>query len=231
MKRRDKEKRKRMSLQNQDLRNKLRLADNEKEEEREVTEEEDPLKFFSQQEKKRRKEEEAKKYLLPITEEEDPLNFFDQENKKEAEQDPMKFLKNPEVDQGSKAIQDVAQNEEVKLAEALKNNDIPEEVVVNKKEKGNTGGENKQQKMAKRMKTAQKLSLRGFYGSRDIGEVLKRVKNSKNDNPKEAIKDVKVSAAHGNTLLTTEEQVDPAKNPQAHPQTKQVDLKDFMKKK
>ena len=55
MKRRDKEKRKRMSLQNQDLRNKLRLADNEKEEEREVTEEEDPLKFFSQQQRKRDK--------------------------------------------------------------------------------------------------------------------------------------------------------------------------------
>ncbi len=36
-----------MSLQNQDLRNQLRLAENEKEEEHEVTEEEDPLKFFS----------------------------------------------------------------------------------------------------------------------------------------------------------------------------------------
>ncbi len=50
----------------------------------------------------------------------------------------MKFLKNPEVDQGSKAIENLAQNEEEKLAKALENNDIPGEVTVQKKAKGST---------------------------------------------------------------------------------------------
>ena len=36
-----------MRLQNEDLRNQVRLTENEKEEEREVTEEEDPLNYFS----------------------------------------------------------------------------------------------------------------------------------------------------------------------------------------
>ena len=50
----------------------------------------------------------------------------------------MKFLKNPEVDQGSKAIENLSQNEEEKLAKALENKDIPEEVTVQKKAKEST---------------------------------------------------------------------------------------------
>ena len=235
MKLRDKEKRKRMSLQNQDLlRNNLNLViENNKKEEEEVTQEEDPLKFFSQQEKKKKKEEEAKKYLLPITEEEDPLKFFDQQNKTEEAQDPLKFLKNEQVDQGENIL-NLEKHDEEKLAEAIKNNELPEEVVVKKKEneaKEPHAEKTKAQKMARRMKTAQRLSLKGFYKERDIDEVLKRVQNSKNTgNAQDAIDNMKEKAAAGNTLLGSEEQVDPAKNPQTTT-TKQVDLKNFMQKK
>ena len=235
MKLRDKEKRKRMSLQNQDLlRNNLNLViENNKKEEEEVTQEEDPLKFFSQQEKKKKKEEEAKKYLLPITEEEDPLKFFDQQNKTEEAQDPLKFLKNEQVGQGENIL-NLEKHDEEKLAEAIKNNELPEEVVVKKKEneaKEPHAEKTKAQKMARRMKTAQRLSLKGFYKERDIDEVLKRVQNSKNTgNAQDAIDNMKEKAAGGNTLLGSEEQVDPAKNPQTTT-TKQVDLKNFMQKK
>ena len=235
MKLRDKEKRKRMSLQNQDLlRNNLNLViENNKKEEEEVTQEEDPLKFFSQQEKKKKKEEEAKKYLLPITEEEDPLKFFDQQNKTEEAQDPLKFLKNEQVDQGENIL-NLEKHDEEKLAEAIKNNELPEEVVVKKKEREDKEPHEekaKAQKLVKRMKTAQRLSLKGFYKERDIDEVLKRVQNSKNTgNAQDAIDNMKEKAAGGNTLLGSEEQVDPAKNPQTTT-TKQVDLKNFMQKK
>ena len=236
MKKRDKEKRKRMSLQNQDImRNNLNLVveNSKKEEEKEVTEEEDPLKFFSQQERKKKKEEEAKKYLLPITEEEDPLKFFDQQNKAEEAQDPLKFLKNEQVDQGEKVL-NLEKHDEEKLAEAIKNNELPEEIVVNKKTneaKEPHGEKAKQQKLAKRMKTAQRLSLKGFYKTIDLEEVLRRVQNSKNTgNAQEVINNMKEKAAEGNTLLGSGEQVDPAKNPQATT-TKQIDLKNFMKKK
>ena len=233
MKIREKEKRKRMSLQNQDLlRNNLNLVieNNKKEEEKEVTEEEDPLKFFNQQERK-------KKYLLPISEEEDPLKFFDQQNKTEEAQDPLKFLKNEqvevEVDQGENIL-NLEKHDEEKLAEAIKNNELPEIVVVNKKEneaKEPHAEKAKAQKMARRMKTAQRLSLKGFYKERDIDEVLKRVQNAKNTgNAQDAIDNMKEKAAGGNTLLGSEEQVDPAKNPQTTT-TKQVDLKNFMQKK
>ena len=236
MKKRDKEKRKRMSLQNQDImRNNLNLVveNSKKEEEKEVTEEEDPLKFFSQQERKKKKEEEAKKYLLPITEEEDPLKYFDQQNKEEEAQDPLKFLKNEQVDQGEKVL-NLEKHDEAKLAEAIKNNELPEEVVVNKKEneaKEPHGEKAKQQKLAKRMKTAQRLSLKGFYKTNDLEEVLRRVQNSKNTgNAQEVINNMKEKASEGNTLLGSGEQVDPAKNPQATT-TKQIDLKNFMQKK
>ena len=233
MKKRDKEKRKRMSLQNQDImRNNLNLVveNSKKEEEKEVTEEEDPLKFFNQQERK-------KKYLLPISEEEDPLKFFDQQNKTEEAQDPLKFLKNEqvevEVDQGENIL-NLEKHDEEKLAEAIKNNELPEIVVVNKKEneaKEPHAEKAKAQKMARRMKTAQRLSLKGFYKERDIDEVLKRVQNAKNTgNAQDAIDNMKEKAAGGNTLLGSEEQVDPAKNPQTTT-TKQVDLKNFMQKK
>ena len=236
MKLRDKEKRKRMSLQNQDLlRNNLNLViENNKKEEEEVTQEEDPLKFFSQQEKKKKKEEEAKKYLLPITEEEDPLKYFDQQNKAEEAQDPLKFLKNEQVEEKGKNVLNLEKHDEQKLAEAIKNNELPEEIVVNKKEnetKEPHSQKAKEQKMAKRMKTAVRLSLKGFYQERDLEEVLRRVQNSKNTgNAQEAIDNMKEKATTGNTLLGSEEQVDPAKNPQATT-TKKIDLKNFMQKK
>ena len=237
MKKRDKERRKRMSLQNQDLiRNNLNLVieNNKNEEEKEVTEEEDPIKFFSQQQKKKKKEEEAKKYLLPITEEEDPLKYFDQQNKAEEAQDPLKFLKNEQVEEKGKNVLNLEKHDEQKLAEAIKNNELPEEIVVNKKEnetKEPHSQKAKEQKMAKRMKTAVRLSLKGFYQERDLEEVLRRVQNSKNTgNAQEAIDNMKEKATTGNTLLGSEEQVDPAKNPQA-PTTKKVDLKNFMQKK
>jgi hypothetical protein len=237
MKKRDKERRKRMSLQNQDLiRNNLNLVieKNKDEEEKEVTEEEDPIKFFSQQQKKKKKEEEAKKYLLPITEEEDPLKYFDQQNKAEEAQDPLKFLKNEQVEEKGKNVLNLEKHDEKKLAEAIKNNELPEEIVVNKKEnetKEPHSQKAKEQKMAKRMKTAVRLSLKGFYQERDLEEVLRRVQNSKNTgNAQEAIDNIKGKATTGNTLLGSEEQVDPAKNPQATT-TKKVDLKNFMKKK
>jgi hypothetical protein len=239
MKKRDKERRKRMSLQNQDLiRNNLNLVieNNKNEEEKEVTEEEDPLKFFQQQETKKKKEEEAKKYLLPISEEEDPLKYFDQENKAEEAQDPLKFLKNEQVEGQGENVLNLEKHDEQKLAEAIKNNQLPEEIVVKKKEndtKGPHSQKAKEQKMAKRMKTAVRLSLKGFYQGqeRDLEEVLRRVQNSKNTgNAQEAIDNMKGKATTGNTLLGSEEQVDPAKNPQA-PTTKKVDLKNFMQKK
>ena len=226
-----------MSLQNQDLiRNNLNLVieKNKDEEEKEVTEEEDPIKFFSQQQKKKKKEEEAKKYLLPISEEEDPLKYFDQQNKAEEAQDPLKFLKNEQVEEKGKNVLNLEKHDEQKLAEAIKNNELPEEIVVNKKEnetKEPHSQKAKEQKMAKRMKTAVRLSLKGFYQERDLEEVLRRVQNSKNTgNAQEAIDNMKEKATTGNTLLGSEEQVDPAKNPQATT-TKKIDLKNFMKKK
>ena len=92
---RDKNRRARLSLQNKDLvRNQLDLVIQNmglKAEEPEVTEEEDPLKFFSQQQRKKEKEEEAKKYLHPIAEEDDPLKYFDKKEESEIEQDPLKL--------------------------------------------------------------------------------------------------------------------------------------------
>ena len=145
---RDKQKRQRLSLQNRDLvRNQLNLViENikQEEEEREVTKEEDPLKYFSQQlrkkekeEERKRKEEERKKYLHPIKEEEDPLKFFEHntENKDETELDPLKYVKksqeiNADINQKPKVLGELALHDEEKLAEklaeAIKNNE-PEE--------------------------------------------------------------------------------------------------------
>ena len=131
-------------------------------------------------------------------------------------------------------VLNLEKHDEQKLAEAIKNNELPEEIVVNKKEnetKEPHSQKAKEQKMAKRMKTAVRLSLKGFYQERDLEEVLRRVQNSKNTgNAQEAIDNIKGKATTGNTLLGSEEQVDPAKNPQATT-TKKVDLKNFMQKK
>lgn len=233
--RRDKYKRQRLSLQNRDLvRNQLNLVmENmgiKPEDEPEVTEEEDPLKFFSQQERKRKKEEEAKKYLLPITEEEDPLKFFEQQKENaEKEQDPLKFVKesdeqNPDK---QKVLGNLALHDEKKLAEAIKNNDIPEEIVIKKKEHSNSQEKkNKEQKMVKRMKTALRFSQREALVTRAKDKLLKRLQESRNSKAEKAAKST-TNEPSGNTLLGAEEQINPTTQTTTK-QTKEIDLKSFM---
>ena len=233
-KRRDKQKRQRLSLQNQNLvRNQLNLLVEKykKEEEAEVTQEEDPLKFFSQQLKKKKKEEERQKYLKEIKEEDDPLKFFEHnENKEETELDPLNFVKKSEelneTDE-PKVLGNLALHDEEKLAEAIKNNDIPEEIIVKKKENQNEG--DKQKKMQKRMKTALRLSSIGGLSRRLNDKLLQRVKNVNKVNDGDAAKITEETRDTGNTLLGDDAQINPA-NAQGVKQTKQVDLSAFMKK-
>ena len=233
-KRRDKQKRQRLSLQNQNLvRNQLNLLVEKykKEEEAEVTQEEDPLKFFSQQLKKKKKEEERQKYLKEIKEEDDPLKFFEHnENKEETELDPLNFVKKSEelneTDE-PKVLGNLALHDEEKLAEAIKNNDIPEEIIVKKKENQNEG--DKQKKMQKRMKTALRLSSIGGLSRRLNDKLLQRVKNVNKVNDGDAAKKTEETRDTGNTLLGDDAQINPA-NAQGVKQTKQVDLSAFMKK-
>ena len=204
MKKRDKERRKRMSLQNQDLiRNNLNLVieNNKNEEEKEVTEEEDPIKFFEQQERKKKQ----KNIYYQTVKKKIHLIYFDQENKAEEAQDLLKFLKNEQVEEQRENVLNLEKHDEKKLAETIKNNQLPKEIVVNKKEnetKGPHSQKAKEQKMAKRMKTAVRLSLKGFYQDqeRDLEEVLRREQNSKNTgNAQEAIDNIKGKASIGNT--------------------------------
>ena len=234
---RDKKRRARLSLQNRDLAsNQLNLFLQNmglKQEEPEVTEEEDYLKIFSQQQRKKEKEEEAKKYLHPIAEEDDPLKFFDQKVNEEKEQDPLKFLKNEEKgDDGSKILENLSKYDEKKLAEAIKNNDIPEEINVQKKKNERSSSEDKEKKMAKKLRTALRLSQKVNLVRRINEKLLNRVKNSNKNvaNVEEAIKKATDSTKDGNTLLAEDEQIDPTKNGQPIRQTKEVDLKSFMKK-
>ena len=233
-KKRDKQKRQRLSLQNQNLvRNQLNLLVEKykKEEEEEVTQEEDPLKFFSQQLRKKKKEEERQKYLKEIKEEDDPLKFFEHnENKEETELDPLNFVKKSEelneTDE-PKVLGNLALHDEEKLAEAIKNNDIPEEIIVKKKENQNEG--DKQKKMQKRMKTALRLSSIGGLSRRLNDKLLQRVKNVNKVNEGDAAKITEETRDTGNTLLGDDAQINPA-NAQGVKQTKQVDLSAFMKK-
>ena len=145
MNRKAKDLRKRLSLQNQNLGlNKLNqmlsnMGMEQREEEKEVTEEEDPLKYFSQQQKKKKKEEEAKRYLKPILEEEDPLKYFDKNAEKLAEdEDPEKFLKQKEErpsDDLPKLMGKMLSLEynEQDLANKILENDIPQEIELEKK--------------------------------------------------------------------------------------------------
>ena len=80
------------------------------------------------------------------------------------------------------------------------------------------------------MKTAAMLLLKGFYKDRKMVDVLNRAKQSKKEMAKEALKNWKANSTSGNTLLSSEEQVDSSKNHKAAPQTKQVDLKNFMER-
>ena len=235
--RRDKNKRARLSLQNRDLvRNQLNLVIENmglNQEEPEVTEEEDPLKFFSQQQRKKEKEEEAKKYLHPIAEEDDPLKFFEKKENEEKEEDPLKFLKKEEnVEDGSKILENLAAHDEQKLAEAINKNDIPEEINVQKKSNEHTTSEDKEKKMAKKLRTALRLSQKVNIVKRLNEKLLNRVRNSNKNvaNAEDAIK--KTNAANdGNTLLAADEQIDPTKDGQPIKQTKEVDLKSFMENK
>ena len=233
-KKRDKNRRARLSLQNRDLvRNQLNLVIENmgmKEEEQEVTEEEDPLKFFSQQQRKKEKEEEAKKYLLPIAEEEDPLKYFDKKEKEEAEQDPLKFVKNNE-EEGDipKVLGNLALHDEKKLSEAIKNNDLPEEIVIKKKKNEKSTSADKEKRLKKKLNTALRFSQRVDLLKRFNEKLLNRVKNEKKiANAEETIKKTNEPAKEGNTLLAPDEQVDPAKSQQTVKQTKEIDLKNFM---
>ena len=231
----DKNKRARLSLQNRDLvRNQLNLViDNMgmKAREKEVTEEEDPLKFFSQQQRKKEKEEEAKKYLHPIAEEEDPLKFFEKKDDDETEQDPLKFLKKNENPDDPKVLGNLAKHDEEKLAEALKKNDIPEEIVIKKENKERSNSEDKEKKLQKRLNTALRFTQRVNMVKRINDKLLGRVKNAKN--AKEVVDTLKKDepAIGGDTLLSSEEQIDPASNSQTTKQRKDVDLSKFMEKK
>ena len=136
--------RKRLSLQNKNLKNnKLdEMAENmgldKVEEEKEVTDEIDHLKIFSEEQRKKEKEEEAKKYLKPILEEDDPLKYFEKNKAKEAEdEDPLNFMKKKEElmsDSLPKMLGIISDFNENTLAEKIKNNDIPEEINIEKKQ-------------------------------------------------------------------------------------------------
>ena len=234
---RDKQKRQRLSLQNQNLvRNQLNLVieNIKKEEEAEVTKEEDPLKYFSQQLRKKEKEKERLKYLKTIKEEDDPLKYFENnENTEKEELDPLKFVKENEAlsdNDEPKVLGNLALHDEEKLTEAIKNNDIPEEIIINKKEEKENAVEEKQKKMHKRMKTALKLSSEGGLSKRLNDKLLQRLKNAINTvNDGEASKITESKKDTGNTLLGAEAQVNPD-SAQGAKQTKQIDLSAFMKK-
>ena len=251
---RDKQRRQRLSLQNRDLvRNQLNLViENikQEEEEREVTKEEDPLKYFSQQlrkkekeEERKRKEEERKKYLHPIKEEEDPLKFFEHntENKVETELDPLKYVKksqeiNADINQKPKVLGELALHDEEKLAEklaeAIKNNDIPEEIIVNKHEDERSNSEEKKKRFKTKLVTALRLSSqRGLRKRLNDQLLLQRVKGDNNvANAEDAIKQSEKGNDGGNTLLGADAQVNPTDNTQTIKETKQVDLKSYMEK-
>ena len=229
---RDKNRRARLSLQNKDLvRNQLNIVMENMgiKQEEEVTEEEDPLKFFSQQQRKKEKEEERKKYLLPIEEEDDPLKFFDKKDNEEKELDPLKFLKNENQEEGPKVLGNMALHDEEKLAEAIKKNDIPEEIIITKNEE-RSSIKDKEKKMEKKLRTALRLSQRTNIIKRFNEKLLNRVKNTKNvANAEDAIKKPNESEPTGNMLLAADQQIDPDKNEQEVKQAKEVDLKNFMK--
>ena len=231
---RDKQKRQRLSLQNQNLvRNQLNLVieNIKKEEEAEVTKEEDPLKYFSQQLRKKEKEKERLKYLKTIKEEDDPLKYFENnENTEKEELDPLKFVKENEAlsdNDEPKVLGNLALHDEEKLTDAIKNNDIPEEIIINKQENENEG--DKQKKLQKRMKTALRLSNHRGLVKRLNDKLLERVKNVKKVNDGEAAKITEETKDTGNTLLGADAQINPA-NAQGAKQTKQIDLSAFMKK-
>ena len=230
----DKNRRARLSLQNRDLvRNQLNIAiENFKKDEAEVTEEEDPLKFFSQQQRKKEKEEEAKKYLQKIDEEDDPLKFFENITEEAKEQDPLKYLKEENVNNPDdpKVLGNLALHDEKKLEEALKNNDIPEEIIIKKENSESINASEKQKKMEKRLYTAMRFSQRKIAAIKFNARLLGRIKNKNVANIEGSLK-AENENSKADTILGAESQVDPTKNKQPIKQTKEVDLKNFMEKK
>ncbi len=230
----DNNRRARLSLQNRELvRNQLnRAIEIFKKDEAEVTEEEDPLKFFSQQQRKKEKEEEAKKYLQKIDEEDDPLKFFENKTEEAKEQDPLKYLKEENVNNPDdpKVLGNLALHDEKKLEEALKNNDIPEEIIIKKENSESINASEKQKKMEKRLNTAMRFSQRKIAAIKFNARLLGRIKNKNVANIEGSLK-AENENSKADTILGAESQVDPTKNKQPIKQTKEVDLKNFMEKK
>ena len=169
--------RKRLSLQNQNLKsNKLdeitgKGESDKVEEEKESIDEVDHLKIFSEQQRKKKKDEEAKKYLKPILEEDDPLKYFEKNKAKEAEdEDPLNFMKKKEElmsDSLPKMLGIISEFNENDLAEKIKNNDIPEEIHIEKKQENQKYSmEERKKKMEKRYKTSLRLTQRKGFEAR-----------------------------------------------------------------
>ena len=195
--------------------------------EEEETEEVDHLQLFRQQQRKKEKEEESKKYLHQIDEEEDPLKFFDKKDNEEKELDPLKFLKKDKEGGNEELEENLDLYNEKKMAEAIRNEDIPDIIFLNKKEKETP--QEKEKRLEKKLKTALRLSQKKAIVRRFNEKLLDRVKNVKNvANAENAIKKPNEAGKTGNMLLGEDEQIDPHKNAEAVKQTKEVDLKSFM---
>ena len=237
--------RKRLSLQNKNLKNnKLdEMAENmgldKVEEEKEVTDEIDHLKIFSEEQRKKEKEEEAKKYLKPIIEEEDPLKYFEKNKAKEAEdEDPINFIKEKEELMSyslPKMLGIINELNEEALAEKINKRDIPQEINIEKKpEKEKYSMEERKKKLEKRYKTSLRLTQRKGFETRAKDKLMQRLQNYKNSiNAGDTIKKTEKNNEgknNGNTLLSAEEQVSNKTNTNTVPIKKEVDLSLFMKK-
>ena len=239
--------RKRLSLQNKNLKNnKLdEMAENmgldKVEEEKEVTDEIDHLKIISEEQRKKEKEEEAKKYLKPIIEEEDPLKYFEKNKAKEAEdEDPLNFMKKKEElmsDSLPKMLGIISDFNENTLAEKIKNNDIPEEINIEKKQENEKYSmEERKKKMEKRYKTSLRLTQRKGFETRAKDKLMQRLQNYKNSiNAGDTIKNTEKLTetkknSNSNTLLSAEEQVSNKTSNNTVVTKKDIDLSDFMKK-
>ncbi len=237
--------RKRLSLQNKNLKNnKLdEMAENmgldKVEEEKEVTDEIDHLKIFSEEQRKKEKEEEAKKYLKPIIEEEDPLKYFEKNKAKEAEdEDPINFIKEKEELMSyslPKMLGIINELNEEALAEKINKRDIPQEINIEKKpEKEKYSMEERKKKLEKRYKTSLRLTQRKGFETRAKDKLMQRLQNYKNSiNAGDTIKKAEKNNEgknNGNTLLSAEEQVSNKTNTNTVPIKKEVDLSLFMKK-
>ena len=239
--------RKRLSLQNKNLKNnKLdEMAENmgldKVEEEKEVTDEIDHLKIFSEEQRKKEKEEEAKKYLKPIIEEEDPLKYFEKNKAKEAEdEDPINFIKEKEELMSyslPKMLGIINELNEEALAEKINKRDIPQEINIEKKpEKEKYSMEERKKKLEKRYKTSLRLTQRKGFETRAKDKLMQRLQKYKNEvNASDTIKKAEKNTEtknnnNSNTLLSAEEQVSNKTNTNTVPIKKEVDLSLFMKK-